>query len=221
MTKKIFQIATLPERLIGLKESLSSIYHQADEINVMLNGHDHFPDFPDKQNKITWTLMDNSLGDAAKVYGLENKEGFIFLIDDDLWYPPTYADNMIHKYNQYRSVITLHGKVYTKPVRRVHGGFKENYHCLHTVTGDHVVDIGGSGVMLFHTDKFKIDTSHCPQKNMLDIWVGKRAKELATKIIVVEHKNNYLRYLGAQKTIWGSLTQKDNDYQVKILNSFI
>ena len=193
-----------------------------DEIYVSLNGHQVCPDLDDTKHKIYYYMLDNSLGDAAKCYDLDKRNGFIFLCDDDLIYPPNYVSYMLSKYNQHKgSIITLHGKVWQKPVRRAHGGYRENYHCLHTVVGDHIVETGGTGVMLFHTDDFRINVNYCLRPNMLDIWIGKRAKELGVKIIVVEHRAGWLRYLSPLKTIWNSHTKEDEAYQVKILRSFL
>ena len=216
------QLATIPSRIQSLRESLDSLYKQADKIYVSLNGHKVKPDYDDTDDKITWTFLDNSLGDAAKVYGLENREGFICLCDDDLAYPPNYVSYMLSKYNQHKGcIITLHGRVFRRPVRRSHGGHRESYRCLGNVIGDHVTDVGGSGVMLFHADDFRITTADCPHGNMLDIWVGKKAYELGVKIVVVEHKSGWLRYLSPANTIWDNHTRVDEAYQVKILQSFI
>jgi hypothetical protein len=188
----------------------------------MLNGHEEYPDYYDVGHKITFHKMNNSLGDAAKVFGLENRNGFIFLVDDDLEYPPNYCSYMLSRYERHKEcIISLHGRVFQNPVRKSHGGHKENYRCLNSVAGDHVTDIGGSGVMLFHTDDFRITTADCPQKNMLDIWIGKKAHELGVKIVVVEHKVGWLKYLSPTKTIWDSHTREDEAYQVKILQSFV
>jgi len=222
MELKIAQIATLPERLTSLRLSIDSIYKQVDKIYVSLNGHQVCPDYDDIEHKINWVFLDNSLGDAAKAYGLENRKGFIFLVDDDLQYPHDYASYMLSKYEQHKGcIITLHGRVFQRPVRKSHGGHVENYRCLNTVVGDHITHIGGSGVMLFHTDDFRITTADCPRRNMMDIWVGKKAHELGVKIVVVEHKAGWLKYLSPTKTIWGSHTREDEAYQVKILQSFI
>ena len=206
----------------GLRLSLDSLYSQVDEIYVSLNGHEVKPYYDDIDDKITWIFLDNSLGDAAKVFGLENRKGFIFLCDDDLAYPDNYVAYMMSKYDQHKGcIITLHGKVFQHPVRRSHGGYRENYHCLHTSVGDHIVDTGGSGVMLFHTDDFRITVNECPYKNMLDVWIGKKARESGVKIVAVEHKAGWLKYLSPLKTIWNSHTREDEAYQVKVLQSFI
>lgn len=214
-------MATIPSRLQSLQESLSSLYYYVDEIYVMLNGYESIPQFVDPKEKIRPILLDNSLGDAAKCHDLDKRDGFVFFCDDDLVYPSNYVSYMLAKYEQYKCIITLHGKVFQRPVRRAHGGFRENYHCLHTVIGDHIVDTGGTGVMLINTNDFRITPSDCSHKNMFDIWVGKKAHELGVKIMCVAHSIGWLKYLSPTTTIWNSHTREEEAYQVKILTSFI
>lgn len=221
MTRTV-HIATLPERSGSLALCVDSLYPQVDAIYVMLNGHESIPKLNDPLEKIHYELLDNSRGDAVKILDYDKREGFLFLCDDDLVYPPNYCEYMIAKYHQHpHSLITLHGKVFQRPVVSAHRGFRENYHCLHTVVGNHIVDTGGTGVMLINTADIKLDINRCLRKNMLDIWVGLLAHEQRVPIVAVEHRAGWLRYLSPPKTIWLSHTKEDDAYQVRILNSFI
>jgi len=217
----VAHIATIPNRINSLRLVIASLYPQVDKIFVMLNGHANVPEIDDNQGKINFTILDNSLGDAAKVLNLQ-KENFNFLCDDDIIYPPNYCEYMLSKHSTHPStLITLHGKVYRRPVIKSHGGYREAYHCMGEVQGDHTVDTGGTGVMLIPPNTLTITPADCPRKNMLDIWLAKRAKEQNIPIIVIEHSKDFLSYIPQKNTIWDNHRYKDEIYQIEILKSFI
>ena len=85
--RRTVQIATLPNRLDCLRKTVASLYDQVDGIFVMLNGHGVYPVVYDSEDKIGYELLDNQLGDGAKLYNADKREGFVFLCDDDLIYP--------------------------------------------------------------------------------------------------------------------------------------
>lgn len=216
------QIATLPDREVMLWQTVKSLYDQVDQFYIMLNGHKEEPGIPDPCNKIRYVKLNNEYGDAAKVLNFNDRDGFVFLTDDDLCYPPNYVSYMLAKYNQYKGcLISLHGKVFQRPARSAHAYFRENYHCLHTVVGDHRVDTGGTGVMLLNTKDIKIDIKDYPRPNMADIWTGLIAHSQRVPIFVVEHKAGWLGYLNPISTIWRSHTKEFDQYQVQVLNSFL
>ena len=215
------QIATLPDREVMLWQTVKSLYQQADAFYIMLNGHKEEPRIPDPSDKIRYEKLQNEYGDSAKFLHFNEREDFVFSCDDDLSYPPNYCAYMINKYRQLGGIITLHGKVFQRPARSAHAYFRENYHCLHTVHGDHRVDTGGTGVMLLNTKDIKLDIKDYHRPNMADIWTGKLAKEQKIPIFVVEHKAGWLTYLNPVSTIWRSHTKEFDQYQVQVLNSFL
>lgn len=216
------QIATLPDREVMLWQTVKSLYNQVDEMFIMLNGHTEEPRIPNfPSDKIRYVKLQNEYGDAAKFLDFNKRNGFVLTCDDDLAYPSNYVSYMIAKYRQLGGIVSCHGKVFQRPVRSAHAYFRENYHCLHTVVGDHVVDTGGTGVMLLNTKDIKIDIKDYPRPNMADIWTAKLAKEQNIPIFVVEHKAGWLTYLNPQSTIWRSHTKEFDQYQVQVLNSFL
>ena len=222
-------ISTIPERQESMLKTIASLYWQTSDIYVMLNGHGYDPHIPDpaaqpetgEGGKIHKVYLNNKHGDAAKVLNLNERKGFVFLCDDDLIYPTGYTDYLISKYHQYGGIITLHGRIFRRPIVGSHRGHAKIYSCLYDVKGDHKVDIGGTGVMLINTDEFTITTDECPRKNMLDIWVARKAKIKEIPITVIEHPKDYLQYLPQSKTIWNSHRVKDELYQTEILRSFL
>ena len=84
---KIIGIASLPERVECLRDTVNSLLPQVDKIIVGLNNYTKVPNFLNHP-KIEAYLLDNSLGDAAKFYKVgDYKDSYYLSCDDDLIYP--------------------------------------------------------------------------------------------------------------------------------------
>lgn len=218
METKIFNVASY-KRKDSLLKTIKSIYNQADIINVALNDYNDIPtELYDK--KINLFITDNSRGDAFKFIALNNSDGYFFTVDDDLIYPPDYADYMIKKINEYgkKNIITLHGRNFNKfPINSYYKSQSDKYHCLHDVSQDVKVQFGGTGVMCFHTGLLKLNIDYFQHPNMADVWIGKAAKENGIPIICVKHKKGYINYSEQRETIFDSYLNND-ETQTNVAN---
>ena len=208
-------IASIPDRENMLRKTVESLRPQVDHIRVALNDYDHVPDFLSKGEFI---ILNNEKGDAGKFYFADKLSGYLFSCDDDLIYPPNYISYMIAGVDKYRSACTLHGKTYDRPV------FAQpicTYQCLCEVLSDGRVDVGGTGVMAWHSDFLSISYDDFKSKNMADLWFSKRCKEQDVKIMCMAHQKGNLVYQGPVKTIWQEEKEKGFREQNKILETFI
>jgi hypothetical protein len=194
--KKIFNVATY-KRDTCLFKTIDSIYNQADVINVALNSHKEIPIKLQNDSKINCFITDNSIGDGFKFLKLEESDGYFFTVDDDLLYPKTYAQYLIEKFEHYKGkyIVSLHGRNFLEhPVQSYYRSAHENYRCLGTVLNDVIVELGGTGVMMFHTDLLKFSYKNILYANMGDIWLAKFAHEKNIKIVCLKHDEKYLGY---------------------------
>lgn len=218
----VAHIASIIGREDSLRQVIAAITSQVDKTYVSLNGYQVEPDWLHTIRNVECELLDNSLGDAARYLHFGEDEGYSFFCDDDLIYSPNYCRYMIHKYNQHKGcLITLHGKIYGRPIISSHRGIIKNYRCLGTVKGDHEVETGGTGVMLINTKDMKINIEDFLRPNMADIWVAKFAHEQNVKIMVIEHNANIVHYLPQATRIWRTRSREDIVYETNILNSFL
>jgi hypothetical protein len=216
-------IASIPGREESLERVLDSLISQVDYIFLVLNYGEHpRPQYLDKYTNVWWVVCDNSKGDAMKFASTRfSGDGYYFSCDDDLIYPPDYVQYMCSKVDQYKSIVTLHGKRYDiVPVKSFRRDFTANIHCLHHCYIDTEVHVGGTGVMAFHTDTFKVYRSMLPEKNMADVQIALLAKQQGVKIIAVAHEGNYLKYIDqGNRTIWRQ--SKNDAKQTEILNQIL
>ena len=223
------QIATLPERENLLEKAVNSLINQVDQINVMLNGHEDAPHFLKQlefhTDKIAYFAMDNSTGDAAKFFRVEKLKGYIFTCDDDLIYPGNYVEKMVSKLKEHSNkvILSCHGrKMNIKPVTSIYSDRIATYPCTMFVIGDYYVEIGGTGVMAWHTNYFKPEYSAFKRKNMADVWVAKQASEQGCKILVMGHPDKWLIPTDLDpnlSTIWKDKYGND-EKETEIYNSF-
>ena len=220
-SEKIIVNVSSYERIDSLILSLESIYDQCDIINVCLNNH--YGDIPSYllDPKINLTFTDNSKGDAFKFLNLINSDGYYFTIDDDLIYPKNYVEYMISKCKEYNdnTIITLHGRVFNSlPIKSYYNSKCQIHHYNSTVKNDVNVQYGGTGVMCFNTNLFKLDLSYFKYPNMADIWIGNFAKKNNIPIICVNHDSSFIQTIPQKSTIYN--TEKGRDIvQTNVVNS--
>jgi hypothetical protein len=218
--RRIVNIASY-KRTDSLVKTLESLMDQCDEINLVLN------DFEDEipsilyHNKINLYFSDNSKGDAFKFYRLMESDGYFLTVDDDLIYPPNYVEYMIAKCKEYGNtrVITLHGRNFSSfPIASYYRSATERYTCLNAVNKNVIVQFGGTGVMCFHTDLFKLPIEYFIYPNMADVWIGKYCMENKIEILCVRHDSGYIKYINQNNTIFDTESKRDH-LQTLVTNS--
>jgi glycosyltransferase involved in cell wall biosynthesis len=217
-SKRYACIASIPSREKMLEKTIESIRHQVDDVYVALNDYDNVPEFLKDCHAI---ILDNSKGDAGKHYWSGFLKGYILTCDDDLIYPPGYVEKMIEGIRQYPNcAVTLHGRDYPRPVTGFQRDFK-GYPCLGTVIEDTEVDIGGDGVMCYHTDFLKVKFEDFKSKNMSQLWFSKLCKEQGVPIMVLKHQEGYLGYMNPSNTIWEQSAKEGFVKQTALLKEFL
>jgi len=214
------RIASLSQREESLRLTVSSIRQQSikAELFVCLNKYDHVPDFLEDGE---WVMSDNRYGDAGRYIGVENDEGWILTIDDDLVYPPTYIEDMIDAANFTMCATTLHGKQFDKrPIKSYHKSFTANFRCLDEVDEWHIVDVGGTGVMCWNSLELRVSLSDFPTPNMADVYFAKLCHEQKVPILCLDHNKYYLTYTKPETTIWQQRGLAA-DLCTEVVNSFL
>jgi hypothetical protein len=214
---KIVLIASIPERERMLKKTVDSLISQVDNICVALNNYDHIPEFLWDE---VYTKLYNKKGDSERYWCVDDIEGYILTCDDDLIYPANYVNIMINAVIKYGCVCTLHGRNYDRPVKGFQQFFR-GYPCLGDVMKDIEVDIGGTGVMCWHTDFLKVKYEDFQSANMADIWFSKLCHEQKVKIMCITHRQSWLKYQYPEDTIWDQENKKGFKEQTKLLQSFL
>jgi hypothetical protein len=193
-------VATVPGRERSLVQVVRAIWPQVDQLYVYLDGHDKVPLFLHGPgiHVVSSNDLGEKLGDAGKFYaawaGLLPPATTHFLtIDDDINYPPDYAETLVTECRRWedKAVVGVHGVTVTEPVRSY-------YDCRdtrHTFKGFEVgawVNFVGTGCACFAPARVPLRRHDFPNGFMADIWLGIRCKELGIPSWSVPRPTNWL-----------------------------
>jgi predicted DNA-binding protein YlxM (UPF0122 family) len=222
MEKIIVGIASLPDRVNCLEQTIYSLYDQVDKIIVGLNNYEEIPSFLE-MNKIESYILDNSLGDAAKFLKIDQFiNDYYFACDDDMIYPENYCQLMVEKIQKYKSIIGLHGVNILKPVTSYYKNRKV-YHVFNELNEDIEVDLVATSSCAFKTSDIKVSLSDFPIPNMADIWLADLAKKQNVKSIAIKREKSWLKYCEEMEdkwTIYDEYKTKKDEEQTKIVQNW-
>ena len=200
--KTTCNIATFPSREKELIKMLKSIKGQFDEVRLYFNNIDERPSFIPKWVSVFCGNDNNGdLTDNGKFYFLEpGLEEYYFTCDDDISYPPTYAEDMVNAIKEHGTIVTHHGRKLKGLNVSYYRGHRV-YTCLNSNPYNHLIDVAGTGVTAFDTRYFNpVDLwSHELQK-MSDVIFSHEAAEQEKQIRVLAHDKEYFIYLWPDET---------------------
>lgn len=222
-------LTTIPGREKALEETIASLLPQVDRVFVFLHGYNptDLPDFLDTELnpklEVAYDIEWGDNGDSDKFHWVKDLNGYLLICDDDLIYPPDYAEKMIEAVEKHerKALVSAHGSImYPLPIANYYMD-RYTFPCLGDVIDEREVHIGGTGVMAFHTDiQFDVDFKE-KTVNMADIHVGIWALENKIPIYVVPHLTGWIQhspYVSQENTIAGK-NMFDTYEQVKAINS--
>lgn len=199
---------------------VEAVKDQCDKVVVGLNNYTRVPEALSCYSNVECHLLDNSLGDAAKMLTVGSCDGYYATLDDDLLPPKTFIQDLIRGIDRYNGFISFHGKVYN----RGFSGFKKPsivYRCLGSVADDVRVNFIGTGCSGFHTDRLKLSIDMFPIKNMADVHVSKACHDQGVQMVVLKHDRGYFAYQQPSGgTIWESF-RGATPVQDKIMRTFL
>lgn len=214
----------MPQRRASLRQTIESVLPQCDELHIYLNDFSEIPNWL-YHHKIFIYASQNEigdLGDVGKFYNVENEKGYIFTIDDDLVYPPTYAEDCIQEIEacQRKAVVTCHGRIFpNRPIASLYRDYDEAFHCLR-YTRRSFIHMLGTGVTAFHSDTIIPPFSIFKRKNMADVWLSILLQKKKIPILCMQHRDGYIREsekYDRSYTIWNYLHNNDQ-YQTEQIN---
>jgi hypothetical protein len=214
-------IASVPARENSLKQVITSILGQVDQVYVQLNGYDKIPTFFHTLRNVKCEVLDNSLTDGAKFLHVNDEPSVCFILDDDLVVARNYVAYMLSGLKKYGGAVSLHGKCYAnRPIARFRRSYTAVYRCINGVVNDARVDVIGSGCMAFDNQQVRLDSSVFEYRDMADVLMSRFCVLNNIPMTVLKHNaGQYLRYLPQTDTIW-KRTNEDR-IQTEICNSFL
>jgi hypothetical protein len=213
-------LATIPSRRHAVVHAIDSLFPQVDEVVVYVNGEmEPLPERPG----LRVIMGGPDLGDAGKFAPVPT-EGYHLACDDDLYYPPDYAEATIRGIERYgrKAVVSWHGGVILGPVESYYRGGRSPYFaCLRDVAGDNPVNVPGTGVLGYHVSTVPSPGTE-PFRNgyMADIWMALYLQARAVPVVVLAHRAGWIRHLliDLDDTIYARYAQRDEE-QTRVVNA--
>lgn len=224
--KIVCGIATVEYRVNGLEQTVNSIINQVDKLIVYQNGYKETFDFLNNDKIQVISSLDTGvdMGDAGKFYKVDDfSNEYYFSIDDDLIYPSNYIEHTISELNKNNDsvIITYHGKVLKENAESFYKDLILAIHYKKKNENDTFVDLGGTGVMAFSTEKFKLKFDIFKRANIADIWVGIESKKQNIPILCLKHDENWItdRILSNKTNIYNSYKNQTN-FNIDLIKNF-
>lgn len=178
-------IATFDARSEQLKQAVESLQGQVDEIYIY-------------NNSKNVDLTDNGKFNALSQL---NEPVYFLSCDDDIIYPPNYAESMVEAIDRTGGIVTHHGRILVgmgKDYYRSHITYRFN-----SVVGvEKQIDVAGTGVAGFRTDVFNpVSIIHDPRHRMSDLLFSLEAAKQNVPITVLKHASGYLKSIHVPKEL--------------------
>ncbi len=196
MTNIAVGIASIPEREISLRETLTSITTQADQVFLSLNDYTERPDWMDAFPNVTATVREVNDGDSEKFAGVDDWDGYFISIDDDILYPPDYIDRLRQGLDKWGHdhAVGFHGGV-TLGWNGFHvTASGKRVRCLDDLDEDDPdINVLGTGAMGLHTAKIPIWREIFRHPNMADVQFACHAHIFGIPMACLSHRKGWLR----------------------------
>lgn len=217
------KIASIPDRVMQLEQTIYQFLKQADKIEVYLNNYAVIPQFLIHGKIQVFTSAEyGDRGDIGKFFQIEHASGYVLTIDDDLIYPDNYVQKMTRKIDLYnrKSFICVHANRLPQNKLTSYYQDKIGIHFEKALEKDLQVDIPGTGTLGFHTDLIKLTSDIFIKPNMTDLWLAIYAKNKGIPIICIERTNNWLLQARGQEFMRSIYKSSiiDDSYQTCLVN---
>lgn len=195
----VASIASIPERESVLQDAVSSLLVQCDRVRVFLNHYDVVPQFLRHPRIEVRRSQDwDDKGDAGKFAWIEDEgePGYRLTADDDLIFPPDYAQKMSECVNSYqnRALVGLHGILLKQPVTAYYEeDSRTAFHFQDPLPHDRTCHVVGTGTMAYYSDTLRMRYADFMYRNMADVFVAKYAKSSGLALVAMARPANWVR----------------------------
>jgi hypothetical protein len=195
----IFNMATMPQRVRALEDTVKSILPQCDMLNIYLNNFEHKPTPAFlKHPKIVVYRSEHEagdIGDVGKFYCCEEwTDCYAFTVDDKYIYPPDYAARLIETIEKYgrKAVVSCHGRNIKPHTKSYYKDPDAMFSLAGEVAEDTFSHELGTGCMALHTDTFKITLDLFTLTNVSDILVSMALQKSNIPILMMAHQSRWV-----------------------------
>lgn len=219
-------LASIPDRIELLKQTVESIIPQVSRINIILNNYPEIPGFLNNlpcESRIV--LSDNFKGCGEKFRWADEVEEFHLILDDDIIYPADYVLRMVAASQAAgdKAVIGVHGVWFNQlPISDYRTG-RTVAHFQRALMETAPCHLLGTGTLLYHRNAIRFTYCDIRSANLSDIWFAIAAQRAKVPLLCIAREAGWLRYNPLMielnlPTIYSN-TLKDGSRAVELINS--
>lgn len=208
-------LATIPGREAALEMCLRSLRPQVDSLRVVCHDRTDPPGFVRELADI-WVCEPDQHGSAAKLRWAREVDGLYLGCDDDLEYPPDYAQTMLRWVRRWKgqAICVIGGRVFRGRARAYPTDGEQAGTPLGENKGQWVNYLNAAGIAF---DTRLNVPSHVPEKNQEEAYLTIWAQRYAVPVWLVPKRKGWVRWMLPQDnpgyTIWEA--EKADRYSVR------
>ncbi len=234
----VANLATYPARRDRLNKVVESIYRQVDFVNIVLNEYAEIPSDLHNIPNINFIFPPYDLKDVGKFYPDTTSADYIFLLDDDIIYPPDYVARSILHLNAApyeRCVGGYHATTYVKPYLRFRFSgirnflnfsrlrilrFRKTWHFMRAASGIIAVDEIGTGTAVLRKTEMPPFSYMDGSQKFVDVRFAKWCFENAITPLCLPRPDNWFAELENEATLWTGFTKKSPQYVIDEIKTY-
>lgn len=224
-------MATFPARFKQIPEAVASLLEQSltpDRILIYVNEANEVPGLPDDPRIEVHGSSDVNMTDIGKFEVASMVEdGIVLTVDDDIWYPPNYVEDMVAAVQRYggKAIIGVHGCVLpVGPAVSTWDEYRENrrvHWFQRAVSTDLPVNIVGTGTMAYDARHVRFDHRTYETGRMVDIHVAVEAQQKGYPMITPPRLREWMVPIepdegDSAESIW-DMVRTDETMQAEII----
>ena len=189
-------LAAIPGRREILGRVVESLLPQVDRLNVYLNGWPDVPDclLGDPRVVVARSQDHGDLGDAGKMFWVDEAPGYHLSCDDDILYPPDYAERVVEGIRSRggRVVVGYHG-VLLRPHVESYRRDRRVFRFGSALEEDTQVHLLGTGVSGWHAPTVRVSRGNFRVPNMADVWLAALGQQKRLPFVCLRREAGWLQ----------------------------
>lgn len=203
-------LATMPSRTASLERVIDAVYPQVDKLYVYLNNFDNVPAFLNRSKiQIYKSQEHGDLKDVGKFFALQHIDyGFFLSLDDDINYPPDYAEKLIEAIEKSNCplVVGVHGIILPKYPKSFFD--RKVFMFKSRLEATTPVSFLGTGTCAFDVTRINVPFSIFSSYGMADLHLGAYLKSIGVPALAIARQEGWLTEIGDGDEESSSLYQR-------------
>jgi hypothetical protein len=220
----IANLATYPPRKAALKQAIERLANQVDTLNVVLNEYNEIPEWNLPPN-VNFIIPPTDLKDCGKFYPTIRPDDVVFLVDDDILYPPDYIAKTLDwllRMPSDRCAVGFHGSLYRVPKsdptttilkwlwrtsdRNAIAAERKVFYFRRKLDKPILVDQLGTGTLAIRGQHMPSFEYMRTSQKFVDVRLAKWFFEQGITLVCVPRKENWLVPIEHEETIYNQFT---------------